>query len=224
MKTGVVLSGCGVMDGSEIHEAVLTLLCLDQSGSEILCMAPHIEQSQVVNHLSNEVMDSENRNILLESARIARGSIHNIASIHADDIDALVFPGGFGAAKNLCSFADDGPDCRVNPETERLICEMLDAKKPIGALCIAPVLIAKVAGKRGLAVKVTIGRDPDTSHAIKAMGAVHEECPVNRAVIDTTHKIVTSPAYMLAQSIKEVSESVHALVQGILQLLKTCMP
>ena len=204
-----------------LHRAVLTLLCLDQSGSEILCMAPNIEQLQVVDHVSNEAMGEKKRNILVESARIARGNIHDIASIHADTIDSLVFPGGFGAAKNLCSFADDGPDCRVNPETERLICEMLDTNKPIGALCIAPVLIAKVAGKKGLNVKVTIGRDPDTSRAIEAMGAVHEECPVNRAVIDSTHRIVTSPAYMLAQSIKEVSESVHALVQGILQLLKT---
>lgn len=217
MKTGIILSGCGVMDGSEIHEAVLTLLYLDLAGSEVLCMAPHTDQMHVINHVSNDISLGEKRNILLESARIARGNIEDISSIHAANIDALVFPGGFGAAKNLCTFATDGVDCQVDPQVERLIYEMLDAKKPIGALCIAPALIARVLGKRGLKVKLTIGNDPDVAKALNSMGALHIDCPVNETIVDDNYRIVTSPAYMLAKSIKEVAESVQALVKEIVK-------
>jgi len=142
-----------------------------------------------------------------------------ISAISADQIDALILPGGFGAAVNLCSFADNGPACSVRPDVEKLINEMIDSKKPVGALCIAPALLARVLGKRGIRAKVTIGNDPDTAAAINKMGAEHINCPVNQAVIDKTHRVVTSPAYMLAKSIKEVDESAAALVEGIFGLL-----
>ncbi len=219
MKAGVLLSGSGVMDGSEIHEAVLTLLHLDKKSAEIICMAPDDKQSRIVNHSSNEIIYDEKRNMLIESARIARGDIKDLAAINADDIDTLILPGGFGAAVNLCSFAVDGPACTVRPDVEKLINELIDAKKPVGALCIAPTLIARVLGKRGIKSKLTIGNDPDTAEAINKMGAVHMDCPVNKAVIDKEYKIVTSPAYMLAKSIKDVDDSASALVEGILDLL-----
>ncbi|MFC1591935.1 isoprenoid biosynthesis glyoxalase ElbB [Thermodesulfobacteriota bacterium] len=218
MKAGVVLSGCGVMDGSEIHEAVLTMLCLDRQGLETVCMAPNENQADVVNHLTNAAAAGETRNILQESARIARGAVTDMAGIQAADIDLLIFPGGFGAAKNLCSFAADGAGCRVAPEAERLIIAMADAGKPIGALCIAPVLIARVLGGRGQRVQVTIGSDPGVAKAINAMGAEHVECPVNEAVIDRACRVATAPAYMLAKSIKDVADSAEALVRGLLEL------
>ena len=219
MKTGVLLSGSGVMDGSEIHEAVLTLLHLDRKGVDIICMAPDDSQTRIVDHSSNEIINTGERNMLVESARIARGNIKMISAISADQIDALILPGGFGAAVNLCSFADNGPACSVRPDVEKLINEMIDSKKPVGALCIAPALLARVLGKRGIRAKVTIGNDPDTAAAINKMGAEHINCPVNQAVIDKTHRVVTSPAYMLAKSIKEVDESAAALVEGIFGLL-----
>ena len=219
MKTGIVLSGCGVMDGTEIHEAVLTMLHLDRAGSEAVCIAPDADQMHVVNHISNEAIDGERRNMLLESARIARGAVRDICTIQAGDIDALVFPGGFGAAKNLCTFAIHGKDCSVDRQVERLIMEMYEAGKPVGALCIAPVLVARVLGGNGHGVSVTIGNDKGVAEAIRAMGAVHVEAPVHEAVVDPACRVVTSPAYMLATGIKEVSESARAMVDGLVGLL-----
>lgn len=218
MKAGVLLSGTGVMDGSEIHEAVLTLLHLDLKDAEIICMAPDDCQKRIVNHVSNAVSQPGDRNMLVESARIARGNIKDVASVSADQLDVLVLPGGFGAAVNLCSFADDGPDCSVRTDVENLILAMINAEKPVGALCIAPALLARVLGKKGIPAKVTIGNDPATAKAINQMGAVHVNCPVHEAVVDRDHRVVTAPAYMLAQSIKEVDQSVKALVDGIMSL------
>jgi enhancing lycopene biosynthesis protein 2 len=219
MKTGVLLSGSGVMDGSEIHEAVLTLLHLDRKSADILCLAPDDKQTRITNHVSNEIIKIGERNMMIESARIARGDIKEISTIKADDIDTLILPGGFGAAVNLCSFAVDGPSCSVRPDVARLINDMINTKKPVGALCIAPALIARILGKRGIPARVTIGNDQETADAINKMGAVHVDCPVNKAVIDSEHNIVTSPAYMLAKSIKDVDESVKALIEGIFELL-----
>lgn len=219
MKVCIVLSGCGVMDGSEIHEAVLTMLSLDRAGAEILYAAPATEQLQVVNHCTSEVQPGETRNMLVEAARISRGDIRDLAGIGAADADAVIFPGGFGAAKNLCSFARDGADCSVHAQAGRIIREMLEARKPIGALCIAPVLVARVAGESGRRIQVTIGSDPEVAAAIEAMGAVHVPCSVDRAVIDENHRVVTAPAYMLAQRISEVSASAEAVVSGIAGLL-----
>ena len=165
-KVGVVLSGCGVFDGSEIHEAVLTLLALDRRGAEVVCMAPASDQTHVVDHVRGDVSAGERRNVLVESARIARGAILDISGVRAADLDALVLPGGYGAAKNLSSYAFDGPKCKVHPDVAKAIKDMHACGKPIGALCIAPVLVAKVLGK----VSLTIGDDQATADNLVAMG------------------------------------------------------
>lgn len=215
-KVGVVLSGSGVFDGSEIHEAALTLLFLDKKGAEIIIMAPDMEQKDTINHLKQETM-KEKRNVLVEAARIARGNIKNIKDVKADQLDALIFPGGFGAAKNLSDFAEKGENCTLHPEVERLIKEMHKAGKPMGFICIAPVLAARALGNK---VQVTIGNDPQVAKAIEKMGAYHIECPVDMAVIDSKNKIVSTPAYMLASSIKELESGIKMLVNNVLKLIK----
>ena len=216
-KIGVVLSGCGVMDGSEIHESVLTLLALARAGAEAVCMAPSIDQLQTVNHLSGQET-REKRNVLVESARIARGKIRDIKEVKAKDVDALIFPGGYGAAKNLCTFATDGADCKVQPDVARLVKEVREAAKPIGAICIAPALIAKILSGSG--VEVTIGTDRGTAQAIEKLGAKHKPCSVHEIWIDSRHKIVTTPAYMLAQNAAEAWEGIEKLVNEVLNLIQ----
>lgn len=173
-KIGVLLSGCGVFDGVEIQEAVLTLLFLDRAGASVLCMAPDVDQLHVINHLTQQATD-ERRNVLVESARIARGEIQDISAVNADDIDALIIPGGFGAAKNISDFAVKGPDAHVNPEVQRLLKEMMARSKPVGAVCIAPATVVKALSDRS--PLVTIGNDPGTAAAIESMGgASHLYC------------------------------------------------
>lgn len=217
-KVAVCLSGCGVFDGSEIHESVLTLLALDQAGAAYVCCAPNVDQSTVVNHLTRKPALGERRNVLVESARIARGLIEDLANVHARDVDALIFPGGLGAARNLSSFAVDGPDCSVHPEVERLIGEMIDAGKPVGAICIAPAMLARVLGRRGLKAAVTIGTEVQTATAIEKMGARHQECGCTSFVVDSAHRVVTTPAYMLAKGPAEAFEGIRGLVGEILRL------
>ena len=206
------------MDGSEIHEAVCTLLALDQAGASVLCFAPNVEQADVVDHLAQAPVPGQVRNVLHESARLARGNIRDISSVNGFEIDALIFPGGYGAAKNLCSFAVDGPDCQVQPEVERLVGEMLDAKKPIGAICIAPALLARILGKRGLHPRLTIGADAGTAQAINAMGGEHCVCSVTEHVVDEELKVVSTPAYMLGRGPAEVFEGIRKLVGDVLRL------
>ncbi|NVN90037.1 MAG: isoprenoid biosynthesis glyoxalase ElbB [Desulfuromonadales bacterium] len=215
-KIGVVLSGCGVRDGSEIHEAVLTLLAIDQCGAEAVCMAPDIEFPET-DHLTMQETGAK-RNVLVESARIARGNIRNIKEIKAADLDAIVLPGGFGAAKNLCDFAMKGAAASVNSEVARLLKEMAAAKKPIGAICIAPVVIAAVLGKE-LAPTVTIGNDAATAAEIEKTGAVHQECPVTSVIVDCDKMIVTTPAYMLANRISQVYEGIGKCVKDVYSLI-----
>lgn len=217
-KVGVVLSGCGVFDGSEIHEAVLTLLALDRQGVDVVCMAPNIAQMHVVNHLTQEAVD-ESRNILVESARIARGQIKDMKDVSADDIDALMFPGGFGAAKNLCDFATKGVECDVHPQVERLIKEMLEAKKPFAAVCIAPALLARVTGKIGIKAQLTIGTDADTAQALETMGAEHLACQVRDVAVDREQKILSGPAYMLGTRISDVAEGIENVVKELVAML-----
>lgn len=217
-KVGVCLSGCGFLDGTEIHEAVSTLLALDQAGAEIACFAPDVEQAEVVDHLDSNPVPGKTRNVLAESARIARCEIEPLAKASAMDLDALIFPGGFGAACNLCSFASDGPDCTLNPDVERLIGEMIDAGKPVGFICIAPVIAARVYGARGLQPVLTIGNDPDTAAAIEAMGATHQDCPATGAVVDEANRLVSTPAYMLGSGPAEVYTGVGKLVGEVLRL------
>lgn len=213
-RVGVILAGCGVQDGSEIHEAVITLLALDRAGAEAVCLAPDLEL-QAVNHLTGKATD-ERRSALVESARIARGKVRDVAKVTAADVDALIFPGGLGAAKNLCDFASKGPGCTVHPGVEKLARAVHAAGKPIGAMCIAPVLVAKLFGIEH--PSLTIGADVETARAIEAMGARHEDRGVNEVVIDRDRRLVTTPAYMLAKSISEAAGGIEALVREVLAM------
>jgi len=202
-KVGVVLSGCGVNDGAEIHESVITMLALDRAGAEIVIMAPNIDQLHVINHATGEEMEGESRNVLVESARIARGEIKDIVDVISEDIDALIFPGGFGVAKNLCDYAMAGADCSVNPDVFRLATEVHKAGKPIGAICIAPAMMAKIMGQQEKSVQLTD----------------HIECPVRETVVDKGNKIVTTPAYMLAGRISEAADGIEKLVKEVIDLI-----
>ncbi|HIJ81230.1 MAG TPA: isoprenoid biosynthesis glyoxalase ElbB [Desulfuromonadales bacterium] len=215
-KIGVVLSGCGVRDGSEIHEAVFALLAIDRLGCEAVCMAPDAE-FPVTDHLKMEESGTT-RNALVESARIARGNIRDIKDVKAADLDAIVLPGGFGAAKNLCDFAMKGAAASVHPEVARLLKEMAAAAKPIGAICIAPVVIAAVLG-RSLSPTVTIGTDAGTAAEIEKTGAHHQDCPVTDFVVDTKNKLVTTPAYMLATRISDVADGIEKCVREVVKLM-----
>ncbi len=220
MKTiGVVLSGCGVYDGAEIHESVITLLAIDRAGAKALCMAPDVDQMHVVNHMTGEVAEGETRNVLIESARIARGEIKDLDDVMPDDLDALIIPGGFGAAKNLCTFGVEGPDCRINESVARLIRGMAAARKPIGAMCIAPATVAKAFEGTDKAPKLTIGNDAATAGNLEALGAHHEACPVHDFSVDEENLIVSTPAYMLAGSISEAAEGIEKLVKKVVEMV-----
>jgi enhancing lycopene biosynthesis protein 2 len=218
-KIGVVLSGCGVYDGSEVHEAVLTLFYLDKKGAEIVMMAPDANQMHVVNHFTGEVSKGEKRNVLVESARIARGAIKNIKDINVEDIDALVIPGGFGAAKNLTTFAVDGANCKINEDVKRLVKDVIKAKKPLVAICIAPVIVAKALEGTGIKSSLTIGTDKGVAGAIESLGAKHISCPVTESVVDNENKIITTPAYMLGQRISEVAAGIEKTIDNLFKML-----
>lgn len=214
---GVVLSGCGVYDGAEIQEAVITLLALDRAGVKIICMAPNIAQMHVIDHTKGEPIAGMSRNVLLESARIARGEIRDMKVIQESELDALIFPGGFGAAKNLCTFAVDGVNCQVNPEVEQLVIEMHSAKKPLGFICIAPVIAAKVLAAHH--PKLTIGSDPGTAQSIEKMGGKHIVCKVDEIATDAANKLVSTPAYMLGPTIASVAKGIERCVEQVLKMM-----
>ncbi|SFT71076.1 isoprenoid biosynthesis glyoxalase ElbB [Pseudomonas marincola] len=213
-KVAVILSGCGVYDGAEIHESVITLLRLDQRGALVQCFAPDIEQMHVVDHFSGDET-GETRNVLVESARIARGEIKDVRELHAADYDALIIPGGFGAAKNLSDFAIAGANCTVQPDVLKAAQGFVSAQKPVGLMCIAPAMAAKIFGQ---GITCTIGKDEETATALTKMGAVHQECEVSEIVEDSQHKLVTTPAYMLAQSISQAASGIYKLVDRVLEL------
>ncbi len=215
-RIGVVLAGCGWLDGAEIHEAVCTYLALDRRGAEIVAMAPNIEQMHVVDHLAESPAEVEGRNVLVESARIARGAVTDIAEISSADLDALIVPGGFGAAKNLCNFAVAGADMEVNGHLEKLIREMHQAGKPQGFICIAPAIAARVLGA-DYQVSLTIGNDEGTAGALEAMGASHVATAPGEIHVDAKNNVVSTPAYMLGPSIAPVYEGIDALVETILE-------
>ena len=217
-RVGVVLSGCGVNDGAEIHESVITMLALDRAGADMVFMAPNIDQLHVINHYTGSEMD-ESRNVLMESARIARGKIRDMAEVHASDVDALIFPGGFGVAKNLCDYAMAGTDCSVNPDVKRLATDVHKAGKPIGIICIAPAMFAKIMQGAGDSVEMTIGTDKQTSSDINSMGSNHVSCLVEDIVVDKNNKIVSTPAYMLAQRISEAAEGIEKLIKEVLMMV-----
>ena len=215
-RVGVILSGSGYLDGSEIHEATLTLLFLDKRGAKVTAMAPDVRQMHVVDHLRGEAAGAESRNVLAEAARITRGAIVDVKSVKAEDLDALILPGGYGAAKNLCTFATEGVKLQVNPEVERLVRDVAAAGKPLGFICIAPVLAAKVLGAKK--VKLTIGNDPATAAVVNALGAIHVDTPVDQIVVDEKNKVVSTPAYMLGPTIAPVAAGIERLVGAVLEM------
>jgi len=214
-KIAVILSGCGVFDGAEIYESVLTLLRIEQNDAGYQCMAPDIDQLHVINHLKGEVAEGERRNVLVEAARLARGEIIDLASADAADYDALIIPGGFGAAKNLSDFAVNGSDCQVNPEVIRFTQAMHAAGKPVGLICIAPAMTPLLFGE---GATCTIGNDTDTAAAIEAMGGQHRNACVDEIVVDAERKLVTTPAYMLAGSVMEAASGIDRLVEEVLNM------
>jgi enhancing lycopene biosynthesis protein 2 len=217
-KVGVVLSGCGFLDGAEIREAVLTLLALDSHDLEAVCVAPDRDQLHVVDHLRGEPVADEVRNVRVEAARIARGDVLDLAEVDADDLDAIVLPGGFGMAKNCSDFASKGAEATVDPELADLLRAMHAAGKPIGAICIAPAVVAAVLGEVAHPV-LTIGNDAGTAAALEAMGAHHHDTPVDTPVIDQQNRIVSVAAYMYEARLKDVSAGIHKLVHSLVQLL-----
>lgn len=216
-RVGVVLSGCGFKDGAEVHESVLTLLALDKAGCDIRCFAPDTPQAKVVDHLTGKET-GETRNVLVESARIARGEIQPLAKARAEDLDAIVLPGGFGAALNLSDFAGKGAEARVHPELSRLLTAMHAARKPIGAICIAPAVVARALGKSR--PELTIGNDKGTAKALEACGAKHKDCPVDSFVVDKQNRIVSTPAYMLGPTIRHVAAGIERCVAEVLKMVQ----
>ncbi|MEZ5435094.1 MAG: isoprenoid biosynthesis glyoxalase ElbB [Pseudomonadales bacterium] len=215
-RVAVVLSGCGVYDGAEVYESVLTLLHLSQAGAQVQCFAPDIPQLHVVNHLNGEVMTGETRNVLVEAARVVRGQIKPVTEARAEDFDALIVPGGFGAAKNLCDFAVNGAAMTVQKDFLAFARAMHAANKPIGLICIAPTMAAAICGA---GTKTTIGHDADTAAAVNATGAQHCPCEVQDTCVDREKKLVTTPAYMLAHSIAEANAGIGKLVAEVLALV-----
>lgn len=209
----VVLAGCGVYDGAEIHEATLTLLAIQKQGASYQCFAPNIPQHHVINHITGEEMP-EKRNVLIEAARIGRGNIKALSEFNPDHFDGIVFPGGFGAAKNLSTLAFDGPELKVNAEVEAAVLSMVEANKPIGALCIAPAFMAKILDQP----KLTIGEDEGTIQAIEKLGGIHEKTDHAEIVVDEKYKLVTTPCYMLDANIVQIAEGADKLVAKMLSM------
>ncbi len=213
-RFAVILAGCGVYDGAEIHEATLTLLAIAKALGSYECFAPDKSQAQVINHLTGETMNEE-RNVLVESARITRGKIKPLYLFEPEKFDAVIFPGGFGVAKNLCTLAFEGSDCTVDPEVELAVLASVEALIPIGALCIAPALIVKILP----GANVTIGRDPETVKIIQRMGGTHHQTELSEIVIDTKYKLVTSPCYMLDAHILQIAEGTQNVVNELIKLM-----
>ena len=211
-KFAVVLSGCGVFDGAEIHEATLTMLAIMKQGAQYEIFAPDIPQHHVINHITGEEMD-ESRNVLLESARIARGQIKDLKQYDPNNFDAIIFPGGFGAAKNLCDFAFKGADCTVNSDVEKAIINTTGKNKPIGALCISPVIMAKLFGD----IEVTIGQDQGTAEAVEKMGATHTKTNHGEVIIDEKNNVFTTPCYMLDANILDIAKGASNIVKVMLE-------
>ncbi|RME21842.1 MAG: isoprenoid biosynthesis protein ElbB [Deltaproteobacteria bacterium] len=214
-RVAVILSGCGYLDGAEINEAVISLLALNRGGAQVRCYAPDKPQMHVVDHLTGQPSPGESRNVLRESARIARGQIAPLSELSADDFDALFMPGGFGVAKNLSTFAVDGTSGQVDPDLARVLKEFRDAGKPIGAVCISPAVLVLALGEG----EVTIGSDPGTAGAIESLGGVHHVCPVDDIHVDTRRRIVTAPAFMEDVQLATVADGIEKAVAATLELV-----
>lgn len=218
-KIGVLLSGCGYLDGAEIRESVLTLLSIDRAGAESICMAPNIAQRDVVDHLHAKPARGETRNVLAEAARIARGKIRDLATVKADEIDALILPGGYGVAKTLSNFAEAGEDAQVHPEVLRLVRDVAMRGRPIGAICIAPALIAAAFREQNARPRLTIGSDNATASKLLAMGAEHEKRGTREVTIDRKNLLVSTPAYMSDAKLSDVAEGIDRLVHEVMNLI-----
>tara|TARA_R110000868_G_scaffold189695_1_gene432892 strand:+ start:78704 stop:79375 length:672 start_codon:yes stop_codon:yes gene_type:complete len=218
-KVAIILAGCGVDDGSEINESVLTVLHLRKLGAEVCFLAPDIEQADVINHKTGHVHEGHDpRNVLEESSRIARGDIHALFDVHADDYDALIFPGGFGAAMNLSDFAyrDIIDDIDVELHVKNLVKGMIERKKPVGFICISPASIASVVLKN-TGAKLTIGHDEHIAQKVRDLGCEHVDCGVDDIVIDEKYNIISTPAYMITHDILEAEKGISKLVEEVVK-------
>jgi enhancing lycopene biosynthesis protein 2 len=215
-QIGVILAGCGIYDGSETHEAVLTLLSIDNAGATAVCFAPDIEQYQVIDHRTGEVVPDERRNVLVESARLVRGKVFDLTTIDSSKLDALILPGGYGAAKNLCDYALRGTDFEVLPSVASAIAAFRREDKPIGFICVAPVIAARIFGSEH--VELTIGNNRKTADDIESFGARNIEKGAEEIVVSSTGKIVSTPAYMIGTSIRHVAKGIDALVRKVIEL------
>ena len=213
-KFAIVLSGSGVYDGSEIHEATMLFLAIIKQGAEYECFAPDIDQHHVVNHINGKVI-KETRNVLVESARIARGLIKPLSSYKAIDFDALIFPGGNGITKNLSNYNSEHENCVVNSQIVKAIKQTHDLSKPIGAMCIAPVIIAKVLGN----VTLTIGNDEVIANNLEKMGATNVNTSYGEVIADKKNKVFSTPCYMLDSNILDIYDGASNLVKSILENL-----
>ena len=218
-QIGVLRAGCGAQDGSEIHESVITLLALDRAGVDVRIMAPDMDQFHVVNHFNGDTIGSS-RNILVEASRIARGNIVPVGTVNGDDLDALIFPGGTGMAKNLFDYSMTGPNCTVFSDVERLARVIFEAGKPLGAICIAPVMVAKILQNMGRKGKVTGGCNEQINADIQTMGIEAEQAGAEDIVVDEKNKIVSTPAYVEANSIMEAAEGIEKLVSKVLEMIE----
>ncbi len=213
-KIGVLLSGCGRGDGSEIHEATLAILHIVKNGCEPVFFAPNEMQRDVYDHMTDSASPGD-RNCMTEAARISRGNISDITQAHAADFDALVLPGGMGAVKNLLLPDSSG----AKPEVLRIIRETYDAHKPLGFICISPLVGALAFRDIGSRILLTIGNAPDVAAKIEACGHTHRECPANEIVIDEANRVISTPAYMLAKNIAELDEGIGKLISAVIGML-----
>lgn len=215
MKVAVILAGCGFLDGAEIHEAVSTLIAIDRAGATYQVFAPDKPQMHVIDHRRQEPSQGESRNVLVEAARIARGNALALRELKMADYDAVILPGGFGAAKNLVDYAVKGASCGIDADVERVLREAHALKKPIGAICISPVIVARALGAEHHPL-LTIGVDEGTASDLAKLGARHQQAPADGIVVDEANRVVSTPAYMSAGRITEVFDGVSKLVERVL--------
>jgi len=225
MKFGILLSGCGVYDGAEIQETVLTMLAVKEIGAEYVCISVDAEQHHVINHLTGEEMN-ETRNMLVESARVARGEVTNIREITPADIDGLIIPGGFGSAKNFTKWAFEGPDGAILPEVKLLLVNLVNIGKPVVALCVSPVVLAKALEDANLKTTMTIGSDLEESPyditafaaGLEHTGVIPSMKTINEIHVDEENKIITAPCYMMNADILQVRKNIQTAVEALKRL------
>ena len=213
-KIAIIIGGCGHRDGSEIHETTMTMLAVEEHGATYQMFAPNRNQYHVLNHLDGTEMQ-EQRNMLVEAARIARGNILPLENFDVNQFDAVIFPGGFGVAKNFFNYAFKGVDCEVDEQIAHIIKSVHQAGKPIGALCISPVLMAKILGN----ITVTIGQDAKTARDIEQMGATNVNTSNGDVVTDKKNKIFSTPCYMLDANLVDIHEDAYNLVEAMMEYM-----